>query len=119
MVLNPTAVLVVRCAESGKLVGRVYEHADGSHEFVALRIQVASAGAAGEGWFDQTNLRGEAYKPSGEGEISVNLSATGSMANASFSAGCGCRQRVQIVPSTLRRAIAAGDSELRLAHVSR
>jgi hypothetical protein len=115
MVTDPTAVLLIRCTEKEKLVGRVYEHVDGSHELILAHAQVASA----EGWFDQRNLPDEPYAPSGDGEFSINLSGTGPMSNASFSAGCGCRQRVQIIPSQVRRAIAEGDTQIRLAHISR
>lgn len=108
-----TAVLTLRCSDKGKLIGHVHEHADGRLELVVRRAQVATEA----GWFDQGNLRGgDRYAPSGDGEISVVLNSDSPFANASFSASCGCRQRVLIIPSHLRRAVAEGSAELRLDH---
>ena len=111
-----TTVLTIRCADKGKLIGHVHEHADSRLELVVRRAQVATDA----GWFDQANLRdGDAYMPTGDGEIAVILNAGTAFSNASFHASCGCRQRVLIVPSTLRRAVAQGKIELRLAHTSK
>ncbi|MEO5919640.1 MAG: hypothetical protein ABIQ01_00715 [Pseudolysinimonas sp.] len=112
MVSNPTAVLVVRCADKGKLIGRVYQDVDDSLRFIVLHVQIPSADP--EGWYDQADHPDGRYAPSGGGEISVDITKSGS-----FSAGCGCKRRVAIVNSEVHRAVLTGKTELRLAHVSR